>query len=208
MTKKSINLIQFWLSIAFFSIPGVAFSIAGYIRFRSGFFADVEVNAQSYVTFTLLVTLFWALVIQHYRLDRIMAILTLQTCVKMAALATLYCTLFSLSGFFFYRAIDFARIFVLFGCSLLFVLSFFLIHLVRGAIHAFEKSRNGRFPVAILGADKFAADIASRLSSSRLAHCDVTCFVALPNQIVATLNSPVVHWDCLDDVVDIFHCAE
>lgn len=208
MTKKSINLIQFWLSVAFFSIPGIAFSIAGYIRFRAGFFADVKVDAEPYVMFTVLVTLLWALVIQHYRLNRLATILTLQTGVKMAALATLYCTLFSLSGFFFYRAIDFARVFVLFGCSLLFVLSFILIHLVRGFMHAIEKSRNGRFPAAILGADKFAADIASKLSGSRLARCKVTCFVALPKQTVEILDSPVVQWDRLDDVVDVFHCAE
>src|SRR5262245_4519404 len=130
MTKKSINLIQFWLSIAFFSIPGIAFSIAGYVRFKSGLFTAAEVDAQSYVMFTMLVTLFWALVIQRYRLNRIMTILMLQTGVKMAALATLYCTLFSLSVFFFYRTTDFARVFVLFGCILLFVLSFVLIHLI------------------------------------------------------------------------------
>jgi len=208
MTKKSINLIQFWLSVAFFSIPGVAFSIAGYVRFRSGLFAAAEVDGRSYVVFTILVTLLWALVIQHYRLNRITSILMLQTGVKMAALATLYCTLFSLSGFFFYRTTDFARGFVFFGCSLLFVLSFLLIHLVRGAMHAIEKSRNGRFPVAILGADQFAADIASNLSSSRLARCKVSCFVSLPKQTVEISNSPVVQWDRLDDVVDVFHCEE
>lgn len=208
MTRRSINLIQFWLTIAFFSIPGVAFSIAGYIRFRSGLFADTDVDAQSYVMFTMLVTLLWAFVVQHFRLNQIVTILTLQTGVKMAALATLYCTLFSLSGFFFYRAIDFARIFVLVGCSLLFVLSFCLIHLVRGVMYAIEKSRNGRFPIAILGADKFAADIARHLSISRLARCKVACFVALPNQVVSTLDSPVLEWARLDDVVDVFHCAE
>jgi len=208
MTRKSINLAQFWLTIAFFSIPGIAFSIAGYIRFRSGLFADAEVDVQSYVMFTILVTLLWAFIIQHYKLNQIVTILTLQTGVRMAALATLYCTLFSLSGFFFYRAIDFARIFVLVGCGLLFVFSFCLIQLVRGAMYAIEKSSNGRFPVAILGADDFAVDIARHLSSSRLARCKVACFVALPEQIVTTQDSPVVQWDCLNDVVDVFHCVE
>jgi Undecaprenyl-phosphate glucose phosphotransferase len=208
VTRRSINLIQFWLTIGYFSIPGVAFSIAGYIRFRSGLFAAAEVDTHSYVIFTVLVSLLWALVIQHFRLNRIVTLLMLHTGVKMAALATLYCTLLSLSASFFYRTIDFARIFVLVGCSLLFVLSFCLIHFFRGAMHAIEKSRNGRFPVAILGADEFAADIACHLSNSQMAHCKVACFVALPNQVVTILDSPVLEWERLDDVVDVFRCAE
>jgi len=208
MTRKSINVIQFWLSIMFFSIPGIAFSIAGYLRFKSGLFTEAEIDSKAYIMFTILVTLLWALVIQRYRLNYISTILTLQTGVRMAAMATLYCTLFSLSVLFFYRAIDFARVFVLFGCSLLFVLSFFLIHLVRGAMHVTEKSNNGRFPIAILGADPFAEEIASHLASSRLARCKVTCFVSLPKQTVTIKDSPVVPWDRLDDVVDIFHCEE
>jgi Undecaprenyl-phosphate glucose phosphotransferase len=158
--------------------------------------------------FTMLVTLLWALVIQHLRLNRIVTILTLRTGVAMAALATLYCTLLSLSIFFFYRTVNFARIFVLVGCSLLFVLSFCLIHLFRGAMRAIERYRNGRFPIAIVGADNFAADIARYLSKNQLAHCKVACFVALQDQVVSTLDSPVLEWARLDDVVDVFHCAE
>ena len=208
MTRRSINLIQFWLTIGFFSIPGVAFTIAGYVRFESGLFASPEVENYSYMMFILLVTLLWAFVVEHLRLNRIVTLLTLQTGVRMAALATIYCTLLSLSLFFFYRAIDFARLFVLLGCSLLFVLSFCLIHLFRAAMHMVEKSANGRFPVAILGADGFATGAARRLSESNLARCKVACFVSLPGQNKTAKGSPILEWDRLDDVVDVFHCAE
>ncbi len=124
MTRRSINLIQFWLTIGFFSIPGVAFTIAAYVRFESGLFASPQVESYSYVMFILLVTLLWAFVVEHLRLNRIVTLLSLHTGVRMAALATFYCTLLSLSLFFFYRTTDFARLFVLLGCSLLFILSF------------------------------------------------------------------------------------
>src|SRR6266436_2940548 len=171
MTKRSINLIQFWVTIAFFAIPGIAFYMASYVRFESGVFENVEVDDYAYFGFTILVTLLWALVVEHLRLNRIVYLVTVQTGVRTAALATVYCTLLSLSLLFCYRNINFSRGFVLVGCGLMFVLSFCLIHVFRAVMHAIDKSRNGRFPVAVLGADEFAEDIAERLAKSRLARC-------------------------------------
>jgi Undecaprenyl-phosphate glucose phosphotransferase len=208
MPRRSINLIQFCVTIAFFAIPGIAFFIASYVRFQSAVFDKVEVDDYAYFGFTILVTLLWALVVEHLRLNRIVTLVTLQTGVKTAALATLYCTLLSLSLLFCYRTINFSRGFVLVGCILIFVLSFCLIHLFRAAMHTIDKSQNGRFPVAVLGADEFAAGIAERLSKSRLARCKVACFVALPGQNEAAKGSPILALDRLDDVVDVFHCGE
>lgn len=208
MSKRSINVLQFWVTVAFFAIPGIAFYIAGYVRFRSEAFDKIEVDDYAYVGFTILVTLLWALVVEHLRLNRIAYLATVQTGVKTAALATLYCTLSSLSLLFCYRTITFSRGFVLVGCSLIFVLSFCLIHLFRAAMHTMDKSKNGRFPVAVLGADEFAAAIAERLAKSRLARCKVACFVALPAQKEIAKGSPVLAWDRIDDVVDVFHCGE
>ncbi len=208
MPRRSINVIQFWVTIAFFAIPGIAFYIASYVRFQTEVFDKVEVDDYAYVGFTILVTLLWALVVEHLRLNRIVYLVTVQTGVKTAALATLYCMLLSISLLFCYRTTTFSRGFVFVGCGLIFVLSFCLIHLFRAAMHTIDKSRNGRFPVAVLGADEFAAGIAEQLSKSRLARCKVACFVALPGQNETAKGSPVVAWDCMDDVVDVFHCGE
>src|SRR5437773_487454 len=150
MSRRSINLIQFWVNIAFFAIPGIAFYIASYVRFRSQVFDNIEVDDYAYFGFTILVTLLWALVVEHLRLNRIVYLVTVQTGVRTAALATLYCTFLSLSVLFCYRTINFSRGFVFVGCSLMFVLSFCLIHLFRAAMYLIDKSQNGRFPVAVL----------------------------------------------------------
>src|SRR5260370_39472271 len=127
MIRRSINVIQFWVTIAFFAIPGIAFYIASYARFRSEVFDNIiEVDDYAYFGFTILVTLLWALVVEHLRLNRIVFLVTVQTGVRTAALATLYCTLLSLSLLFCYRNINFSRGFVLVGCGLMFVLSFCL----------------------------------------------------------------------------------
>jgi Undecaprenyl-phosphate glucose phosphotransferase len=208
MPRRSINVIQFWVTIAFFAIPGFAFYIASYVRFQSEVFDNIEVDLYGYFGFTILVTLLWALVVEHLRLNHIVTLVTLHTGGMTAALATLYCTLLSLSLLFCYRTITFSRGFVFVGCSLIFVLSFCLIHLVRAAIHTIGKSQNGRFPIAVLGADEFAAAVAERLSNSRLARCKVACFVALPGQNETAKGSPVLAWDRMDDVVDVFRCGE
>jgi len=208
MTRRSINLAQFWLSIGLFSLPVVSFGIAAYIRFRTALFPAAEVNARSYLIFTVLVTLLWALVVEHLDLNSVSTILTLRTGICTAAKASFYCTVLSLSPFFFYRAVIFARIFVIAGCILLFVLSVFLIHLFRWILYATDRSPNGRFPIAILGVDHHAAAIARSLSQNQVARCNVACFVALPGQESSLKDVPVIAWDRIEDVVDSFHCSE
>lgn len=191
-----------------FLIPTFAFALAGYVRFKSGYFTDTTINLFPYLAFTALVTLFWVIIVDHLDLNKLAVLLTLQTGIKTASVATLYCMLIALSLAFFYRGANFARIFVLLGCSLIFVLSLGMIHIVRGVMHAIERSANGRIPIAILGADDFAQRVARRLSCSRLARCKVVCFVAMPGQSVTAVDAPVLAWDRLDDVADIFHCKE
>jgi Undecaprenyl-phosphate glucose phosphotransferase len=208
MTRRSINLIQFWLTIGLFSVPAAAFAAAGYIRFKSGHFSYVEVDVYPYLVFTVLVTLLWAFIVDHLGLNKLSTLLTLQTGIRTAALATVYCAVLALSLAFFYRAAVFARVFVIVGCCLIFLFSFGMIHLFRWMMHVIERSANGRFPIAILGADRFAAGVAHHLSISPMARCKVGCFVALPDQLVSPLESPVLKWEQLDEVVDVFHCKE
>src|SRR5215470_9926890 len=156
MTRRSINLIQFWLTISLFSIPAIAFAAAGYIRFKSGYFSYAEVDIYPYFIFTVLVTLLWAFVVDHLKLNKLTTLLTLQTGIRTATLATVYCTVLTLSVAFFYRTGNFARVFVVVGCFLMFIFSLGMIHFYRWVMHVIEHSTNGRFPIAILGADDFA----------------------------------------------------
>jgi Undecaprenyl-phosphate glucose phosphotransferase len=208
MTKRSINLMQFWLTVGFFLVPGLSFGIAGYIRFGTTLFAHTEFEVRSYLLFTAVVTLLWASMVERLSLNRISTLLTLRTGILTAAKISVCCAALSLSLSFFYRTVTFARIFVLVGCGLLFVLSFCLIHLARGILHAMDRSSHGRFPIAILGADQFAASVANRLSNNLLARCKVACFVALPTQTPSVLDLPVLDWEQLEDVVEQFHCSE
>jgi FlaA1/EpsC-like NDP-sugar epimerase len=186
----------------------MAFILAGYVRFESGYFAKTDFDPYAYIILTVLVTLLWAFVVEHLGLNKLSTLLTLQTGFITATKATVYCALLSLSVLFFYRPTNFARIFVALGCLLVLIISMVMIHLFRGAMHVLEQTPNGRFPIAILGADEFAQKVGHHLANSPPARCIVACYVALPNQTVASLDSPVLHWDNLEDVVEAYHCME
>lgn len=208
MTKRSINLVQFWLTVGFLVIPVFAFAMAGYVRFRMNLFEPADVDLRSYLLFTALVALLWIVMVERMRLNRISTIATLRTGIATSAKAAAYCAASALSFSFFYRTISFARIFVVLGCVLLFALSFCLIQLTRAILRALDQSSSGRFPIAILGADEFAASVADRLAINPLARCKVVCFVALPAQTPSSGNLPLLAWERLEDVVEVFHCSE
>jgi exopolysaccharide biosynthesis polyprenyl glycosylphosphotransferase len=208
MTRRTINLAQFWLTITFFIVPSVAFAAAGYLRFLSGYFTPADVSFYSYLRLTVFVTLFWVLIVERLGLNRIEPLLALQTGVLTAAKATVYCAVSILSVLFFYRGASFARVFIVIGCAFIFLLSVAVIHIFRGMIHMLKKFANGASPVAILGADGFAVRIANHLRTNPLTHCTVACFVTLPEQRPETLDAPVLQWDNLDEVVETYHCKE
>jgi Undecaprenyl-phosphate glucose phosphotransferase len=208
MTRRSINIIQFWLQVGLFSIPAASYALAGYLRFESGYFPPTSIETRSYINLIVLVTLLWALVVKHLGLDQIESLLKVQTGIRMAATATVYCLTFALAALFFYRSISFARVFVVAGGVLMFLLSFGMIHLFRWIIYVLKGSTNGHFPIAILGADELAARVADHLAQNPLTPCKVACFVALSNQTPTTLGAPVLPWERLDEMVEAFHCKE
>jgi len=214
MTRRSINMIEFWLKLGFGVIPTVAFGTAGYIRFHTGYFTAPyfslpgHIDTKSYAMLTALITLLWIVVVEHLDLDHMNTLLRIRTGIRMSLLATTYCAVLALSALFFYRTTTFARLFVLAGCALMFILSLGMIHAFRGIIYAITKNPNGRFPVAIVGADEVAIQVARQLAHNPLTPCKVACFVALPEQMPTITKVPVLEWHRLADVLEVFRCRE
>jgi hypothetical protein len=208
MTRRSINIIQFWLKVGFFSIPGIAFGLAAWIRSQLSGLPRVDADFHAYLALTAFVSLLWILVVENMKLDRIETLVTVQTGVNMAARSTVYCAVLAVAVLFFYRGISFARIFVVMGCLFIFVLSLMMIHLFRAVIHTFGVSSSGNYRIAILGADDFAGRVAAQLTKNEFFVFKIACFVALPNQTPTGLDSPTLEWDRLDDIVEAFHCRE
>ncbi len=214
MTRRSINVVEFWLKLGFFSIPIFAFGAAGYIRFHTKYFTSPHfgqpghVDTRPYVILTAVITLLWIFAVEHLDLDRMNTILRIRTGIRMSLLATTYCVVLVLAALFFYRTTTFARFFVVVGCALMFILSLGMIHVFRGIIYAVTKHPNGKFSVAIAGADEVAAQVARQLSQNQLTPCKVACFVTLPGQTPTIKGVPVLEWHRLADALEIFQCTE
>jgi len=208
MTRRTINLLQFWLTLAFVALPGLSFWLAWYVRFQSGLFPPANVHSRAYFVFAVLITAFWAFAVERLGLNRISTILALRTGINTAARACGLCALLALSVFFFYRSVIFGRLFVVFGLVLLFVFSVLLIHIFRRILYTTDTMPSGRFSIAIVGADQHGITIAKHLGSSDAARSRVACFVALPGQTPSNMNVPVLPWERLQDVTDVFHCSE
>ena len=208
MTRRSINLIEFWLRLGFCSIPPLAFGLAAYVRFRSMIFVPISVSLRPYVTLTILFTLLWALIVEYMQLDNIDMLIRIRTGLRTSFLATLCCSTVVLAGLFFFRSVSFARIFVATGCVLTCLFSLAMIHIVRGVLYAVLKSPGGRFPIAILGVDGTAARVAQELARHPLVPCRVACHIAPPGNEQSLVKAPVVLWDSLNDVLERYECRE
>lgn len=209
MRRRRVNLVKMWLTLANFLVPSVAFLLAGYIRFASGYFYEVDVDVYSYAALVIVVTVAWASVVEHYKLNEIGSLSAIRVGVRETAKATGVTMALVLAVTFFYRDAAFSRIFVGSGCVLIYAISLAVLQLFRKVVFGWKAPWAGRFRIAILGADEHAARVAQRLSETPFLPSEVVCFVALPGQVpVRTLSGPVIEWDHLEEVVDTFQAQE
>lgn len=209
MTRRSVNLVQFWLTIIYFSIPGLAFSSAGWLRFRSARFSEAEgVDPYSYAGWIVVTTVIWALVLEHQKVNRIETLVTLQTGLRTIFRATAFSMVIALALTFFYRGAPISRVFVTAGFVLMFALSVAVLHLARTSVFGQRFRLLGPLRLAIIGADEQAVRLMRHLQGRSPIHCKIVCFVALPEQTPAVSNLPVLPWDRLEDVVDMHQCQE
>lgn len=208
MIRRSVNVLQFWLTVIFFSLPFLAFSASFYLRFATDWLPSADVSVYVYAAWLLIATVVWALVVDYQKLNRIETLVTLQTGIKTIARATVWSMAIVLMLVFFYREVSISRLFVVLGFFLTFVFSIAVLHLFRSGLFATNGRRIAKLRIAIIGADDYAMQIARHLKSRSLMHCEVGCFVALRGQQPEVGLQDVVPWERIEDAVDLFNCQE
>ncbi len=207
MIRQKVNLLQSWLSIACFLVPGAAFGLAGYVRFQSGYFSRVIIDPYAYTTLLVAVTVAWGIVSEHYQLNRITTLTAPVSSVRAVSKATVSTMALVLAVSFFYRDASFSRVFVVSGGLLMFFIALAMFQIFRAVIVA-RVPHSNRFRIAILGADELAFQVAEKLRGNAFLGCDVICFVALPGQKPSVASERVLDWAQLEEVVDTLHCQE
>jgi exopolysaccharide biosynthesis polyprenyl glycosylphosphotransferase len=203
---KRFNLFQWLLTLLHFSLPLLSFLLAGYLRFRSPFFPEVPIDPYQYTLLLLVATVFWAIASEHYGLTR----LPLRRAELVAMATATALTLFvQLAVLFFANAKYISRLFIAGVCAMLFC-GGILLRVAFMRLLRWTNQRDGlRVPVAILGADDQALQVAEELTRDAENASDVRVFVALanqPGQIPAP--APVVGWEQREYAVEEYGCQE
>lgn len=209
MTRRIVNLFELLLTLMHFCNPIVAFGLAGLLRFRSGYFEPVQgESAVDYVLWVTVMSLVWMIVIKELQLNRVSTIMTFHTGIKMTAKAMSYTMGVVLALFFFYRGIQFPRIFVVTGISLMFVFSVLAICVFR----TIALSRRGPFKeplrIAIVGNDDYALKIARHLESHPLFPVEVSCLIALDDLAESISSIPIVDPEHISELAETYQCKE
>jgi len=207
MTRRTLNLVELCLTIAFWAIPLVGFGVANYIRFRSGYFPEANGAPISYALWTAVVLPVWALVVEKSRLNRAETIMTFRTGIRAIGKAVSYTMIFALLIAYFYRHALFSGIFAFTGCALTFLLSLLTLHVFRAVL----RSRRGPFKtplrIAILGAEGHEVRVARHLESAPLP-VKVACVISVDPSGQPERKWPTLDYQRAEDAVDIYHCNE
>lgn len=184
MIRRRLKSAKFCLSFTVFMMPLIAFSAAGYLRFGTHLLPrySADVDSRPYFALLLLTTILWAIVAEHFGLtsieDHFLAGPKPRRVLN-ACFVTFVCVL---ATTFFYRDITFSRLFIWMSGVNLLILSLCVQAIFRRTWMKWRSRRNPGFQVLIVGADEFAARVASSLSSDPVAPCSIKGHVRLPGQ--------------------------
>jgi exopolysaccharide biosynthesis polyprenyl glycosylphosphotransferase len=209
MTRRIVNLLELSLTLAHVANPVVAFGLAALIRFGSGYFTPVHgESAVNYVLWVAVMTLVWMSVVRELQLNRISTITTFHTGIRMTAKAMSYTSAVVLAMFFFYREIQFPRLFVIAGLCFMSVFSVIVLHIFRRV----TLSKRGPFKeplrIAILGTDDYALQVARHLESHPLLPVEISCLIAVDESESAAATLPVVGPGHIGEIADKYKCKE
>lgn len=183
-----ITLYNFYLRTVVYSLPLIAFAIAFYIAFVAG--ARREYNPHEYVRLLIVTMLTWSMAVEHARLVSVSDLFENRFGLRSAVLA---CALtYAVISFVivFSRLGQYSRIFiatsgiVLLGVTLV-VRSGFRLLVANHRDHR----RHPR--ILVIGADRFARRVVSRLVHGPLGTGTVVGHVRLPEERVAIANTNI-----------------
>jgi Undecaprenyl-phosphate glucose phosphotransferase len=191
MIRERLKRAQFVSNLMVLSTPLVAFALAAYFRFATHLLPRYNTDADPFCYFGLLflTTIVWAIAAEQYQLASIENHLEPVGRIRRAFAACVVTYGAILATTFFYRGMQFSRVFIWLSGVSLFLLSLFvqaIIHWARTRVrHA------GGAKVLIVGADNFAQRVAESLLADSVPPCRITGFVKLAGQTVSVATLPV-----------------
>ncbi len=193
MIRTRIERAHFFLTLAVFSLPLAAFTLAALLRFATSVLPRHSTDAEPrpYFGLLLLTTILWSLGAEYHGLTSIENHLRPQGILRRILLACLSTYVTVLSVTFFYRDTSFSRIFIWLSSMNIVLLALLVSAVFRKVWYRKAISQTASGLLLIVGADAFAARVAESLLASRIAPCGIRGHIRLPGQTCAIHNRPV-----------------
>src|SRR5208282_3919364 len=178
-----ITLYNFYLRLLVYSLPVLAFALAFYLTFFTGLRRDASYLLYQYLRLVIVTTFAWSMAVEHGRLASVSELFEDYFCLQRVTIACALTYAVTTFVIFFTRLGSYSRLFLALSAVVLLAATL----LVRTAFRLYViKQRHVRKAsrILIVGADRFALRVASRLRRGPLASGTVVGYVRLPNQPV------------------------
>ena len=195
---------RFFVRLCCYPLPLLAFIIGAYIRSLSGSlgFPSFEYDRSFYLAVLVFTNIAWIIAAEHYQLCSIEGFFSEHTGIKKAAAACMATCTFQLGVLFFYRSHDLSRIFFTATAIALFAGTVLIRTAFRLLLWNADRPRRP-LSVLVVGADSYAAHIASELTSVSLTPAEIVGHIRLPGQEVAINDAPVFDLEMLAERMNL-----
>ncbi len=204
-----LSYYRFLIRLCCYPLPLFAFAAGAYVRYLSDKLglSPFAYDLPFYVALLGFTTLVWIVAVEHYQLCNIEEFFREYTGLKKTTAACVATCILQLCALFFYRGHDLSRIFFIATAIALFLGTVLIRTVFRLLLWSEEHSRR-QLSVLIVGADAYAARIASQLVRVPFAPAAIVGHIRLSGQDADITNAPVFDLDMLtsmnlhvDDIV-------
>ena len=195
---------RFFIRLCCYPLPLFAFIIGAYARFLSDRLGvpPFAYDRSFYEAVLVFTSIAWIFALEHYQLCSIQEFFREHTGVKKAATACATTFVFQFGFLFFYRGHDLSRIFFIATAIALFAATISIRTVFRLLLWNADRPRRP-LSVLVVGADSYAAHIASQLASDSFAPAEIVGHVRLPGQEVAINDAPVFDLETLSEGMNL-----
>lgn len=194
MIRRRHNYLNFCLRIVILLLPLLAFAIAAWLRFASGWIPlrNLDADPADYFGLLFFTTLVWSVVVDHFGLARVDVLYSARRAAWDVVRACSITYVAVVGATFFYRSSSFSRLFVSISAVLLFLLVLFVDWSFRRLLERARQNPNNLVRILIVGADEFAERSARAVLDRLVMPSVVAAFVRVGGQEVTVQGCPVV----------------
>ncbi len=198
--RRLLNYYRFYLRAVAYLLPLFSYEITRHIRFTSaGLAGSTGLDPYGYLSLLLVTTVVWAIAAERYGVSNVQNIFIERTGIRaaVAAWSTTYALILAL--LFFYRYESFSRSFLLFSAVTLLWMTLAMRAAFRTFIRHYSELRKPN-RILIIGTDRFARQVARRLTRGPLSVCRVVGYVNLNGQEIAVDGAPVYPFEQIERI--------